>query len=119
MGKFVLSLCVFGFSVSALAVPRGVYLASPKAISVSGGQVNLSFELPCKNTYPDEWAGNLVAVSDDEGDMTIGLGVVLSKDSCAAGPIKTFIFTYDLEQTGASQVDLKNGVTFVPIDLAK
>lgn len=106
------------FSLNALAVPRGLYIAAPHKIKVVGNKVQLTLKLACKNEYPDEWAGNLVAVSDDEGDMAIALGVVLSQDSCDAGPKKNFVFEYDLKQTGVTASDLANGVTLEPVDVA-
>lgn len=112
-------LCILGFSLSAIAVPKNLYLVSPKSITVSGNKLELAFELSCKNEHPNEWAGNLVAVSDDEGDMTVAVGVVLSKDSCKVGPKKTFVFVYDLKEANLSTEDLKNGVNFAPIDIAK
>lgn len=51
--------------------------------------------------------------------MTVALGVVLSEDSCEKGPKKTFVFEYDLKMTGVTDADLKNGVKFEPISLAK
>ena len=108
---------VLMLSLSVFAVPRGLYLASPKATIVDGSKVKLYFDLACKNASPDEFAGNLVAVSDDEGDMAVGLGVVLAKSSCVAGPKRQFIFTYDLKDAGLTIDDIKHDVTVQPIDL--
>jgi hypothetical protein len=119
MKNLLLIVSVVMFCLSAFAVPRGLYLASPKAIVVDGpaNSVKLYFDLACKNEFPDEWAGNLVAVSDDEGDMSVALGVVLAKSSCDAGPKKQFIFTYPLKATGVTLDDIKHDVTFEPVDL--
>ena len=119
MKNFILigfSLCIYSI---ASAVPQSMYLASPKKIEVLGKKVALTFALPCSNDAPDEWAGNLIAVSDDDGDMVVGLGVALSKDSCKAGPIKEFTFKYQLSKTGLTKSDLKSGASFEPIDLAQ
>ena len=117
------NLVLIGFSLCicslASAVPRNMYLASPKKIEVSGNQVALTFDLGCSNDAPDEWAGNLIAVSDDEGDMVVALGIALSKDSCKAGPVKKFTFKYPLSQTGLKKSDLQNGASFEPLDLAQ
>jgi hypothetical protein len=105
----------------ASAVPHEMYLASPKKIKVVGEIVKLTFELPCSNKNPDEWAGNLIAVSNDSGDRAMALGVVLSKDSCEAGPVKNFTFTYPLAKTGLTAEDLteESGGSFEPIDIAR
>lgn len=116
--KLALTLAVIGLSQAAFAVPRNMYLASPTKIEVVKKQVKLTFELPCTNEYPNEWAGNLISVSDDEGDLVQGLGVVLSKESCEPGPLKNYVFTYSLKEAGLSLEDLKAGASFAPIDLA-
>lgn len=119
MKKIIMIILLSSLSSVTLAVPRNLFLASPKKITVVGKSVKLTFELPCKNEYPDEFTGNLVAVSDDEGDMSMALGVVLSHDRCEAGPMKDFALEYTLEATGLSSKDLENGATFEPIDIAK
>ena len=108
---------VLMLSLSVFAVPRGLYLASPRAVVVDRNNVKLYFDLPCKNEFPDEWAGNIVAVSDDEGDRSIALGVVLAKSSCDVGPYKQFVFTYSLREVGITTDDIKHDVTLQPIDL--
>jgi hypothetical protein len=116
----IATLVVLFCSNLAHAVPRGVYIAAPQGIRVTGqNQVTLSFRLPCSNSSPDEWAGNLVAVSDDEGDMVVGLGVVLARSSCTPGPYREFRFTYPLSETGLSLTDLRNGASLRPIDRAR
>lgn len=115
--KKLMSLAALLVSVQAFAVPRDLYLASPKKIEVVGSKVKLTFDLKCSNESPDEWAGNLVAVSDDEGDMVMGLGVVLSESSCVEGPVKEFVFTYSLKKAGLTAEDLENGASFEPISL--
>lgn len=116
MKNLIILACTL-MSVSAFAVPRGLYLASPKTIVVDRSNVKLYFELKCKNEYPDEWAGNLVAVSDDEGDMSIALGVVLARSSCDPGPAKEFVFTYALREAKVTLDDIKHDVQLVPIDI--
>ncbi|MES2802738.1 MAG: hypothetical protein V4654_09625 [Bdellovibrionota bacterium] len=103
----------------AYAVPTQIYLAAPNKIEVIGERLKLTFKLPCKNKYPDEWAGQLVSASDDEGDMVISLGVTLSKGSCQKGPRKKFVFEYRLSEIGIQASELENGITFEPMDLAK
>jgi hypothetical protein len=99
------------------AVPRGNYLASPKKIEVRGDSVRLSFDLPCSNGHPEENAGNLIVLSDDEGDFAKALGVVLAKSSCEEGPLKTFVLKYPLRRTGLTQAALAQGEVFlVPIN---
>jgi hypothetical protein len=115
----MIALSVLFVSATAFAVPAGLYLAAPKKIEISGNSVNLFFDLACSNSAPEEWAGNLVAVSDDEGDLVVGLGVVLAKSSCKAGPQKEFVFEFALKETGLTPSDLKNGATFEPVNLAK
>ena len=118
MKKIILSLCILTTSLTAFAVPRGMYLASPKKIEVVGGKVKLTLSLNCKNESPDEWAGSLVAVSDDEGDMAVGLGVVLAKSSCeASAKARDYVLTFDLKQTGLSAADLKGGASLEPMEL--
>ncbi len=119
MNKLTLIGLILSFCTVAYAVPRNMYLASPKKIQVIGKQVFLTFDLECSNEFPDEWAGNLIAVSDDEGDMSIALGIALSKESCQAGPAKEFTYKYSLSKTGMRQSDLKNGATFEPLNIAE
>ena len=104
-------------STVAMAVPRGVYLASPEKVEVVGEKMVLTFKLPCQNEAPNEWAGSLVAVSDDEGDLAIGVGVALAKKSCVSGPAKEFKFQYDLKELGISSKDIKSGTVIEPITL--
>lgn len=107
MKKLILSFLVMTiFSAIAGAVPRGVYLASPEKITVKGNTIELLVRLACKNEFPDEWAGQLVIVSDDEGDRAYGVGVILSESSCERGPKKLFSMKYDLLKQGLIPSDL-------------
>lgn len=117
MKKFIL-LSLF-LSSTAMAVPRGIYLAAPKKIEVVGEKLRLMFYLNCANENPDEWTGQLIAVSDDEGDYVVGLGVALSKDMCLPGPKKKFVFEYTLAQAGLTKAALTDGTTFEPLNIAR
>lgn len=119
MKKIILAFLLVCVSSVGFAVPRGIYLASPKKIEVVGEKLKLTFDLACRDEQPpDEFTGQLVAVSDDEGDRVVGVGVVLSKSRCKAGPVKEFTFEYYLKETGVSSEDLQNeGVTLEPIDI--
>lgn len=119
MKKLLSVLLSFVTLNAAYAVPTQIYLAAPNKIEVVGERLKLTFKLPCKNEYPDEWAGQLVSASDDEGDMVISLGVTLSKDSCKKGPLKEFVFEYRVSQIGIQASELENGITLEPMDLAK
>jgi len=119
MNKILLAIIILAFSSISLAVPRGVYLAAPKKIEVIGTKVKLLFNLSCKNKNPDEWAGNLISLYDDEGDMAVGLGVVFSKSSCDPGPLREYSFEYNLKEIGFTANDIANGTTLIPLNLAK
>lgn len=116
--KNIFVLTIF-LASNAWAVPHNVYLASPKRIEVIGNKVALSFDLKCKNEDPDNWAGHLINVFDDSGDLEVGLAIVLSKDVCKPGPLKEFTFRYPLTRTGVTAEDLNRGVTLVPMHLAQ
>jgi hypothetical protein len=113
-------------STNALAVPGRLYVASPKKIEVVGGKVRLHYRLPCRNDHPDEWAGTLVAVWDDEGDQMIALGTVLAQSSCDPGPLKSFVFDYPVAKViSESGMDgyitpenIESGM-FEPVDVRK
>lgn len=113
--KTLLSFVIMATALNAVAVPRSPYIVSPSKIEVSGEKLLLTLDLKCKNESPNEWAGNLIALSDDSGDLVMGLAVVLAKSDCGPGPQKKFVLTYSLKDAGLSALDLKNGVTLEPL----
>lgn len=122
MKKMIL-VTMMMMSVTASAVPRGLFLATPELIQVKGDKLTLTMNLPCQNENPDEWTGNLIHVWDDEGDAAIAFAVVLSTDECKFGPKRIFKFSYNIENhfQDKSMIELiKSGdAELVPADLAK
>ncbi len=111
--------CLLSFSANA--VPRGIYLASPKKIQATpDNKVNLYLDLNCKNEFPDEWAGQLISTADDEGDMAFALAIVLSESSCDKGPKKQYTFTYELSQVSKNLTYkdiIEKQISLVPADI--
>src|SRR4051812_21812983 len=105
----ILSLAILVTGMRASAVPRGVYVASPKKIVVAGNRLGLIFDLHCKNTHPEDFAGQPIALSDDEGDQVIGVGLLLAKSKCEPGPAKEFTFDFPVSKFGFKMSDLLEG----------
>lgn len=122
MNKIILVAMMMA-SVTASAIPRDLYLASPTKIEVDEDRLTLTLSLPCKNQWADEWAGNLVVNSDDEGDMALSLAVVLSLDSCERSAKQDFKLVYSLKKEIKRQslIDSIHAgeVELVPASLAK
>ena len=75
--KIALILCIILQTATAWSIPSENVLKSVETVELVGEQLKVSYKLPCT----DDNFSQLVFMSDDTGDQSVGVGIVYSLEA--------------------------------------
>lgn len=120
MKNLVLVLGIM-FAQNSFAVPGGLKLVKPKSVRIDEEKMEIvaKVDLKCSKYY-DEWTGGIITGTDDSGDYTIGVTLLIAESNCDASEVKKeFTLRRSLKDLGFTSPADVEGVAIKAMRIAK